>query len=69
MFLKMQIRARATKDESSFTAAWVRARGLSRRMAQQASLKGQREAQALAVMRKLNHVTQQHLPTSQSKSR
>ena len=54
MFLKMQIRARATKDESSFAAAWVRARGLSRRMAQQASPKGQREAQALAVLSQLD---------------
>ena len=37
-------------------AGWLRARRLSRRMAQQASLKSQSEAQALAVLSQLNRV-------------
>ena len=48
------------KHEPSSAAARLGSRRLSRRMAQQASLKSQSKAQTLALLSQLNHVPQRH---------
>ena len=48
----------ANEDKPSSSAIWLGSWRLSRRMAQQASLESQSNAQALAVLSQLNHVPQ-----------
>ena len=48
------------KHEPSSAAARLGSRRLSRRMAQQASLKSQSKAQTLALLSQLNHIPQRH---------
>ena len=50
----------ANEDKPSSSAIWLGSWRLSRRMAQQASLESQSNAQALAVLSQLNHVPQRH---------
>ena len=50
----------ANEDKPSSSAIWLGSWRLSRRMAQQASLESQSNAQAIAVLSQLNHVPQRH---------